>query len=84
MTNRIYNRLLANIQGYAEKSVEGEENFWKIDRHHGLFWGLVLPIFKGVFKSKTVKREIFLPVKELVLIDKYTSSIKSGSLSLFC
>ena len=27
---------------------------------------------KGERKSKTVKREIFLPVKELVLIDKYT------------
>ena len=84
MTNRIYNRLLANIQGYAEKSVEGEENFWKIDRHHGLFWGLVLPIFKGVFKSKTVKSEIFFLSKKWFLIDKYTPSIRFWSLSLFC
>ena len=38
---------------------------------------------KGVLKSKTVKREIFFPVKELVLIDKYTPSIIFGSLSLF-
>ena len=40
--------------------------------------------FKGVLKSKTVKIEIFLPVKELVLIDKYTPSIRFWSLSLFC
>ena len=37
---------------------------------------------KGECKSKTVKREIFLPVKELVLIDKYTS-IRFWSLSPF-
>ena len=30
---------------------------------------------KGVLKSNTVKSEIFLTVKELVLIDKYTPSI---------
>ena len=39
---------------------------------------------KEVLKSKTVKSEIFLPVKELVLIDKYAPSIRFWSLSLFC
>ena len=39
--------------------------------------------FKGL-KSKTIKREIFLPVKELVSIDKSTQSIRFWSLSLFC
>ena len=41
--------------------------------------------FKGErkFKKKTVKIEIFLPVKELVFINKYTSSIRFWALSLF-
>ena len=39
---------------------------------------------KEVLKSKTVRSEIFLPVKELVLIDIYTPSIRFWSLSLFC
>ena len=30
-----------------------------------------MTVLKGVFQSNTVKHEIFLPVKELVLIDKY-------------
>ena len=37
-------------------------------------------LFKGEHK---LRREIFLPVKELVLIDKYTPSIRFWSLSLF-
>ena len=41
---------------------------------------LYLTDFKGVLKSKTAKSEIFLPVKELVLIDKYTPSIRFWSL----
>ena len=39
---------------------------------------------KGILKSKTIKCEIFLPVKELVLIDIYTPIIRFRSLSLFC
>ena len=39
---------------------------------------------KEVLKSKTVKSEIFLPVKEIVLIDKNTLSMILWSLSLFC
>ena len=39
---------------------------------------------KGLLQSKIVESEIFLPVKELVLIDKYTPSIRFWSLSLFC
>ena len=41
-------------------------------------------LIKDELKSKTVKGEIFLPVKELVLIDKYKPSIRFWSLSLFC
>ena len=39
---------------------------------------------KGEHKSKIVRREIFLPVKELPLNDKYTPSVRFWSLSLFC
>ena len=44
----------------------------------------VIQCLKGVLKPKTVKSEIILPVKELVLIDKYTPSFRFWSLSLFC
>ena len=39
--------------------------------------------FKGERKSETVKREIFLLAKELVLTNKYTPSIRFWSLSHF-
>ena len=39
-------------------------------------WFEIYLSFELLLKSKTVKREIFLPVKELVLIHKYTPSIR--------
>ena len=48
---------------------------------------LILHVFVSLqweSKLKAVKREIFLPVKQLVLIDKYTPSIRFWSLTLFC
>ena len=69
----------------AISKVSGLNFFGKTDCHLQTFYRLWhICNVKGVLKSKTVKSEIFLTVKELVLIDTYKPSIRFYVIITFC